>query len=189
VTDRFRSFSDLSAASEAEVDYRIEVQNAGSATVILAPHGGTIEPGTAEIARALAGERLSLYVFETLQPGAHGDFHITSHLFDEPKALSLVAEARTAVAIHGRRSGGSDTVGTGGLDAALRDSIGEALVSAGFDAAPNTRLPGEHPGNICNRTRSGAGVQLELSPELRRRLTRDQDAMQTFCDAIRAVLP
>ena len=188
MADRYHKFADLAAAMQAEVDYRIRHEDRGSPVVILAPHGGTIEPKTAEIAEAIAGTDLSFYAFEALKPGAHGDFHITSHRFDEPKALELVARSFTAVAIHGRKDDGTDAVWLGGRAAVLRDSIGAALRDAGFEATPNETLPGIHEQNICNRTGSGEGVQLELPRSLRHRLADNRGELQKFSMAVRSAI-
>ncbi|APE44339.1 replication protein [Sulfitobacter alexandrii] len=186
--DRYRNFEELAAASEEGVDYCIRSEDRGSSVVILAPHGGTIEPGTAEIAQAIAGADFSLYIFEALQAGAHGDFHITSHRFDEPKALDLVGRSDTAIAVHGRKDDGSDTIWLGGRAIGLRDAIAVSLRNAGFEAEPNKRLPGVHETNICNRTRSHEGVQLELSRSFRRRLSTESTLLDDFCTAIRNVI-
>ena len=188
MADRYPDFATLAAAHEQDRDYRITVQDRGTRVVILAPHGGTIEPETASIARAVAGDDLSFYLFEALRAGAHGDYHITSHRFDEPRALALVAGADTSIAIHGRKDDGTDTVWLGGRDETLRDAVGDALRAAGFEAALNTALPGVHPSNICNRTRSGAGVQLELPRSLRRNLAEDGRMMARFSTALRAAI-
>jgi len=187
MADRYPDFATLAAAHEQDRDYRITVQDRGTCVAILAPHGGTIEPETASIARAVAGNDLSFYLFEALRAGAHGDYHITSHRFDEPRALALVAGADTSIAIHGRKDDGTDTVWLGGRDETLRDAVGDALRAAGFGAALNTALPGVHPSNICNRTRSGAGVQLELPRSLRRNLAEDGRMIARFITALRAV--
>lgn len=188
MADRYPDFATLAAAHEQDRDYRITVQDRGTRVVILAPHGGTIEPETASIARAVAGGDLSFYLFEALHAGAHGDYHITSHRFDEPRALALVAGADTSIAIHGRKDDGTDTVWLGGRDETLRDAVGDALRAAGFGAALNTALPGVHPSNICNRSRSGAGVQLELPRSLRRNLAEDGRMMARFSTALRAAI-
>ena len=188
MADRYPDFATLAAAHEQDRDYRITVQDRGTRVAILAPHGGTIEPETASIARAVAGDDLSFYLFEALHAGAHGDYHITSHRFDEPRALALVAGADTSIAIHGRKDDGTDTVWLGGRDETLRDAVGDALRAAGFEAALNTALPGVHPSNICNRTRSGAGVQLELPRSLRRNLAEDGAMMARFSTALRAAI-
>ncbi|WP_323790210.1 poly-gamma-glutamate hydrolase family protein [Thalassovita sp.] len=158
MADRYPDFATLAAAHEAEKDYQITVKDRGTPVVILAPHGGTIEPETAQIAQAVAADDLSFYLFEALRPGAHGDFHITSHRFDEPNALALVARSVTSVAVHG------------------------------FAAELNTALPGVHPTNICNRTLSGAGVQLELSRSLRHALSEDTAMMDRFSAALRKAI-
>ena len=188
MADRYPDFATLAAAHEQDRDYRITVQDRGTCVAILAPHGGTIEPETASIARAVAGNDLSFYLFEALRAGAHGDYHITSHRFDEPRALALVAGADTSIAIHGRKDDGTDTVWLGGRDEILRHAVGDALRAAGFASALNTALPGVHPSNICNRTRSGAGVQLELPRSLRRNLAEDGAMMARFSTALRAAI-
>ena len=89
MTDRFQNYADLSAEMLRDDDYQIRAEDRSSAVVIIAPHGGTIEPETSLIAEAIAGRDHSYYLFEALKAGAHGDFHITSHRFDEPQALEL----------------------------------------------------------------------------------------------------
>ncbi|MFX0547563.1 poly-gamma-glutamate hydrolase family protein [Roseovarius sp. S1116L3] len=188
MADRYDSFEDLAADMQPEVDYRVRSEDRGSFAVILAPHGGTIEPETARIAEAIAGSEFSFYAFEALKAGAHGDFHITSHRFDEPQALYLVGKSQIAVAIHGRKDNGADTVWLGGLATDLRDEIGVSLREADFRAEPNTELPGVHETNICNRTRAGKGVQLELPMSLRRSLVAERNALDAFCLAVRKVI-
>jgi phage replication-related protein YjqB (UPF0714/DUF867 family) len=151
---------------------------------MIAPHGGRIEPGTSEIAATIAGDTQSFYAFEALRPG----LHITSARFDEPQALALVGEAQKVVAIHGRADNGDPlTVGVGGLDMALRDEIVAALRAVGFAAAIVTqgRLAGRDLANICNRSATGAGVQLELPRTLRTQLTTEPIRLGAFCDAVR----
>ncbi|MFX0542533.1 poly-gamma-glutamate hydrolase family protein [Roseovarius sp. S4756] len=49
-------------------------------------------------------------------------------------------------------------------------------------------LPAVHETSICNRTRAGNGVQLELPMSLRRRLAADQNVLGAFCLAVRKVI-
>ena len=190
MVDRYLSFNDLAANARRDIDYRIVVKDRGTPVLILAPHGGWIEPETSEIAMAIAGKGLSFYAFEALKKGPHGDFHITSNRFDEPNAIDLVGRSWTAVAIHGRGNDGSEAVWLGGRATVLRDTIGASLCDAGFEAAPNERLPGLERSNICNRTLSGEGVQLELPRSLRCRLALEADFLHAFCIAIRnSILP
>lgn len=124
MADRYRTFKDLSAIEQFGVDYLIRAKDRGSLSVNLAPHGGWVEPDTSEIAESIAGMDLSFHAFDALRAGAHGDFHITSHRFDEPKALDLVSRSRIAVAIDGRRNDSNEAVWLGGRASALRNSIG-----------------------------------------------------------------
>ena len=188
MADRFDSFAALEAGTRRGADWDLRAVDRESDVAVIAPHGGTIEPATAEIAEAIAGEDLSFYAFEALRAGAHGDYHITSHRFDEPEALALVGRARSTVALHGRKDDGTETVWLGGRDTALRDAVGEALRGAGFAAEVMGDLPGVHETNICNRTRTGGGVQLELPIVLRRALLDDPQRMAAFAGAVRRAI-
>jgi len=188
MADRYKSYTDLAAENRRGVDYDVRSENRGSAVIIIAPHGGTTEPETSALAEAIAGNDLSFYAFEAFKKGAHSDFHITSHRFDEPVGLDIVGKSTTAVAIHGRKDDGTDTVWLGGRNEVLRDAIGAALRDAGFGAELNTTLPGVHEANICNRTISGEGVQLELSRSLRKDLAMDAKLLATFSEAVRRAI-
>lgn len=190
--DKYSNFAELAANERSGVDYRIRVENRGTPVVIIAPHGGRIEPGTMEIAATIAGGTLSFYAFEALRTaGKRGSLHITSARFDEPQALALVGGAQKAVAIHGRADDGDPlTVGVGGLDAALREEIVAALAAAGFETVVVTQgnLAGRDAANICNRGVTRAGVQLELSRTLRTQLTTEPVRLGAFCDAVRGAV-
>ena len=185
MADRYRNFAKLAEKQRLGVDYAIRIEDRGTPLVILAPHGGWIERGTSEIGEAIAGADMSFYAFEALKKGAHGDFHITSHRFDEPTAIELVGKSHIAVAIHGRGNGKNDAIWIGGRAIALGNVIGASLRDVGFAAGPNKRLPGRHPSNICNRTLLGEGVQLELSRSLRQKLVGEAGLLSTFCEAVR----
>ena len=47
MADRYDTFEDLAADLQEGVDYRIRSSDRGTSVVLLAPHGGTIEPETA----------------------------------------------------------------------------------------------------------------------------------------------
>jgi phage replication-related protein YjqB (UPF0714/DUF867 family) len=188
VADRYPNFAALNAEEERGLHFQVWLEDRGTPIVVLAPHGGWIEPGTSEIAKAIAGDDLSIYSFESLVPGRpHSDLHITSTRFDEPEGLALARAAETAVAIHGRaNSGDLKTIGLGGRDLAFRDAIARALRAAGFSVAiAPPDMAARDPSNICNRGTSGAGVQLELPLSLRRRLVGNPTRLRSFCDAVR----
>lgn len=166
--DKYRNFAEL-AAAEDPGSYRIVAVNRGSAQVLLAPHGGGIEPGTSEIALAIAGDDVSLYLFEGRKAAGNRDLHITSTNFDEPQGRQLVAASQVAVAVHGEASDAGAIVYLGGRDAGLIATLQQHLEQDGFDVRKHASaaLQGTHSENICNRGQSGAGVQLELSKALR----------------------
>lgn len=171
MADRYRSFRELADSESEDVDFRILLRRRDSHTAIVAPHGGAIEPGTSEIACAVAGDDLSFYAFEGLKPCHNGDLHITSPHFDEPRCLKLIASAEQVVTVHGK-AGDEKIICLGGLDAAGRDRIRRILTACGFEVRDHSTpgLQGREPLNICNRGRSGAGVQLEIAHGLRETL-------------------
>lgn len=141
-----------------------EVQ--GSPLLIMAPHGGGIEPGTTEISWALAGDSYSFYSFAGLKDRGNQGFHLKSTLFDEPRGVALAKKSRACVSLHGCREK-EDLVYLGGLNLTLLAAIGSQLVSRGFKVkeAPES-LAARSPQNICNLCRE-RGVQLEISYGLR----------------------
>lgn len=165
----FRSFADLAAAYDEGADYRItRVPRSGSIVGIVAPHGGRIEVDTSEIATAIAGANFSLYALEGIRStGNYAALHLTSHYFDEPGCLELLATCDKVVAIHGCKVDG-EVVLVGGLDNELAAAVGAAMTKAGLECyLDGHEFPGTHPNNICNRGRRGIGVQLELSAAFR----------------------
>ena len=189
--DKYSKFSDLEKSEKKGVDYGIDAVDRHSEAAIFAPHGGYIEPGTSQIATAIAGDSLSLYRFEGLKPGhLHGDLHITSHQFDEPTARQMAAKSDVVVAIHGRVDGKDpSTVWMGGLDGILRAEIERELSRAGFSATSEGHdLPARHPDNICNGGGSKAGVQLEIPRTLRDTLQKNPALLGAFSGAVRAAI-
>lgn len=173
--DLYANFAQLAAAEHEGQDYRIEVYLRPSPVAILAPHGGGIEPGTAELATALAGDRHALYVFDGCKSGGSNQLHITSTRFDEPRCLDLLAQVKFAVAVHGC-AGQRPAMYTGGRDTLLQRRVLRQLALAGFPVAPDgPARAGLHPHNLCNRGRHARGLQLELTEGLRRALFRSLD--------------
>jgi phage replication-related protein YjqB (UPF0714/DUF867 family) len=181
-----RSYEDLAQRYSEGVDYAVHVRPPGRSRVaVLAPHGGRIEGGTSEVARLIAGEDHGLYLFEGLR--SSGDnfdcLHLASHCFDEPRGLELISGCDTVIAVHGYVSPGPDVL-LGGLNERLKWQIAQALAAAGLSfLTEGHRFPGRDPRNVCNRGRTGAGVQLELSDRLRK--ARDRSGL---VGAVRGVL-
>jgi len=166
-TDTYRKFAEL-AAAEPSSSYRITTSLRPSSIAVLAPHGGGIEPGTSELARAIAGQEFSLYCFEGLKSDENEALHITSTRFDEPQCLAIVAASTVVLALHGSAEQ-EEIVHVGGRDARLAKRLISALKNAGFKAEQDNiaEHQGQFAANICNRGRSGRGCQLEISKALR----------------------
>ena len=183
MADRYANFAELSAHEVEGTEYMIESQNRGRGFVIVGIHGGRIEPVTAEIVRAIAGEDLSYYVFS----GHRAELHITSTHFDEPQCLQLVEQSVTVITIHGKE-GAEKFVMLGGLDRDLVVRAGDALADVGFELVhASSNVPGDEIENICNKGTSGKGLQIEVSRGLRDLLYRDTTRMHAFADAVRGV--
>jgi phage replication-related protein YjqB (UPF0714/DUF867 family) len=167
--DVYRNFAELSKKEREGIDFCISaVKRDGSNTTIVAPHGGAIEPGTSEIAQAVASNDVSLAIFEGIKPTNNNRLHITSTHFDEPRCVALVQESDTVVAIHGE--GSSElAVFLGGRDNDLGAQLKAVLERHGYAVKTNENpeLQGLASTNICNRGRQSAGVQLEISSGLR----------------------
>ena len=150
------------------VDYEIEINQRNSSVVVLAIHGGAIEPGTDVLARAVAGESFSFYAFRSLDPTKGRLHHVTSHRFDEPQCLALVKRSRIALSIHGH-DGAPPWVFPGGRNAAFRKVVMDALITKEVPVRFSPRLMGLHPRNVVNLPEA-AGVQIEFTWGLRSEL-------------------
>jgi len=164
--DIYNNFRLLADHETLDVDYSIRVSDRNGAVVIIAPHGGGIEPGTSELAEAIAGSNFSYYGFEGWKRTGNAVLHITSTRFDEPRGLALIGKSQTTIAIHGENSKESK-VFLGGLDTETLGRLRACLEESGFHVEAHPDLQGTAPGNICNRAMDGRGVQLELSKGLR----------------------
>jgi phage replication-related protein YjqB (UPF0714/DUF867 family) len=168
----------------------IEVRNhATSNVVIMAIHGGEIEPCTDLIANDLAGTDYNFYTFRGTGTDSFRKFHVPSGNFDEPACLELVGRCDLVVSVHGLIRDG-EIIEVGGLDAMLGGRIIRALMAEGFEAihATTPHCMGKSPSNICNRGRTGRGVQLEIQRGLRDRLKNDQPLRSRFTQAIQDAL-
>lgn len=189
MSDSYGSFAELAMGEEEGRDWVRLYRDRGSRLLVMAPHGGWIEPYTTELAQAIAGEDFSFYTFQGVKDRGNRHLHLTSHRFDEPQALAAAAEADHVVAIHGERSGGDAFVMVGGGDDFLTSAMASAVAGAGFSVIePRPGLGGKNPRNICNRGRLGGGVQLELSEGLRSQLRENAEDQARFVGALRKVL-
>jgi phage replication-related protein YjqB (UPF0714/DUF867 family) len=181
--DKYASFRDLEAGEEKGKDYDFDSRPCeGASVVVIAPHGGTIEPLTDKIADAIAGNEFSFYQFRALKPSS--GLHIKSHLFDEQTCVQLVGAHPRVISIHGWGEEGA-RVCVGGLDIELTDALMKVLVAKGIEVEKaKGALGGTDPMNIANRGKSGRGVQFELTMSFRK----NPALVQQFTDAVRSVL-
>ncbi|NLI32439.1 MAG: poly-gamma-glutamate hydrolase family protein [Deltaproteobacteria bacterium] len=162
----YSSFAELRKHEEEGRDYGVHFINMDCSVLIMAPHGGGIEPGTSEIAFAVAHPDYSCYNFEGLKRSGNWILHVTSNKYDEPVALSAVREAAVILTLHGC-AGETPVAFMGGLDVLFKHIIAGKLAERGFHTGEHKDFLGKNPRNICNRGPSGCGAQMELTHGLR----------------------
>jgi len=168
-TDRYTCYAELRQNQKEGLDYRIVSRTGRSRILVMAPHGGNIEPGCSEIADAVAAKEHSFYTLEGLKPRGNWDLHIASTRFDEPVCLNTLKHSWTALAIHGCRDA-KDTIYLGGLHELLRDKVNKFLLDNGFETGVRCGIQGRNRWNVCNRSAGGMGVQIEIPFGLRCRM-------------------
>lgn len=178
---------------EPEGSFREEVRRGSSNAVVLAIHGGNLQPGTTELARAVAGDTHSFYSFISLKDEADQSLFVHSHEFGEPQALEFVRDAEVVLSIHGCR-GEEAFLRVGGLDESLRERIQAACHDSGF-VLDETEPRGIDPRNICNLGLQRKGVQVEVSRGLRDQIfnpggtVRDTETFERLVDVLQQGLP
>ena len=192
-SDKYTNFKHLSAHEREGHDFSIEHKRHNDNVAVLAVHGGNTEPGTTEVAKAIAGKEYNYYSMVSHKPLDNGDLHITSTSFDEPRAVKLVQNSLNVLSIHGSKDV-DKTVYLGGLDKEGKARLQKHLESHGFDVKEhdNPALSGGGSTNIVNRGLLGEGVQLELSRGLREQLFHDglttrAEPTQKFHDLVHAI--
>jgi phage replication-related protein YjqB (UPF0714/DUF867 family) len=193
----YQNFSHLARHALAGKDFIIEMRQGSSGFGIMAPHGGRIEPGTAAVADAIAGQDHAYYAFKGIRPSGNRRLHIASSRFDEPGALILARRCHTVVTIHGCRQA-APMVYVGGRNDALKKQVGFHLMRMNIPVSPAVPKPfkGIHRMNLCNLGWNGEGVQLEISSGLREQLTGQAKRrspcpnapLPLFADAVRQAL-
>lgn len=189
MTSSYRGFQELKEKEVEGRDFRVRAYFRDSSVLVMAPHGGKIEPGTTEIAEAIAGKDHSFYSFEGLKTEGNNVFHIESHLYDEPRALQAADKAEIVITVHGQIDQDDEFVMVGGLHTPLCLKTKHHLEASGFHTRPPTKgLSGTDPMNICNRGISRRGVQLEMSRKIRDSLRTNPDRLRVFSDAVQRAI-
>jgi phage replication-related protein YjqB (UPF0714/DUF867 family) len=172
--------TDCEAEQQGEFVERLTDDGAQTVLIVIAPHGGRIEPHTDEQARQVAGHFLPDRVSTWLCRG-YGDhsqaWHTTSDDLDGagfPLLAEVLARRFThAVSFHGFTP--PDVLVGGAAPKAFRQEIADAISAATQGSGLVVRvatatdpLGGHNAANVVNRlAREGDGVQIEQSPRAR----------------------
>ncbi|MCX7822899.1 MAG: poly-gamma-glutamate hydrolase family protein [Syntrophobacterales bacterium] len=172
-----------------DIDFRIVWRRGILPLLIIAPHGGLIEPGTSLIADALAGNKYWFYAFEGIMPSGNMRLHVSSNLFDEDRFLEISSRVLWTLSVHGFASM-DETTFIGGRDEVGCEEIGEILREFGFDAVTTCPrgIKGTNPNNIVNRNRSRTGVQLEIGRGMRNHVIEGSEAGRRFIESLKQAI-
>ncbi len=168
LAQRSSSFKELSSLKKEGQDFEIKLRTGTSDSLVMAIHGGTIEPGTTELADATAGEKHSYYSFTGLVDD-YVSLHLTSTEFDEPRLLVLTQQAQNCLGLHGLKDDQIDFC-IGGANVEKRKSYFK-LLSQKFPKWRTCELCcppnlGTSTKNIVNKCKL-SGVQIEMGSTLR----------------------
>jgi phage replication-related protein YjqB (UPF0714/DUF867 family) len=173
----------LKAGHRRDRDFEVVIGNRENirTCLVVAPHGGKIEPLTSEIARAVADVSVrAFYLFVgLLRRNNWGALHIASTSFDEPDFEALVADTELVVSFHGAQGdrdrgrniyvGGRHEEGRALMIEALNPALHRFGIAAVDAATANGKqsIAGLDRRNLTNRGRTGRGIQLEFSDRAR----------------------
>jgi len=189
MTSPYKNFEELAQREVEGKGFQIRHHTRDERVLIMAPHGGKIEPATSMIAEAIAGENYSYYNFEGIKEEGNGVLHIESHLFDEPRGLQAAQKADIVITVHGQLDHKEGFIMVGGLHVDLRSEVRRRLEAAGFQTrTPPEGLQGIDPENICNRGKLKGGVQLEVSRKERDLLKTDKERLERLASAVRKAI-
>lgn len=174
---KYKDFEELTSVEIEKEDYTIHTKRSDSGVLLMAIHGGGIEPGTTEIIKYLAEENnYSYYSFNGIKKKDNQNMHITSTNYDESQALKEVANSSITLSFHGYSEHEKKHTYIGGLDKELAKNIKIKLKEAGFSASDAPKeFDGKNRNNIVNKNKQKKGVQLELSTAQRKAFFQNND--------------
>jgi phage replication-related protein YjqB (UPF0714/DUF867 family) len=173
------------ARAEGELVERLDDDGVQAQLIVIAPHGGDIEPSTDQqaerVADRLAARSVSSWRCKGWKPGggAFDRWHITSTDLNEacfPRLARVMSRGFThAVAFHGFERPEVLIGGTATTPPSLKDDLREAIDAATGPgivvrvATPDDHFGGDSPRNIVNRLTAGGtgGIQIEQSLQAR----------------------
>jgi len=196
-TQAIRSdISDEQAEQAGEFVERLDDDDASSRFIVMAPHGGAIEPFTAEQAERvhhqLESRRVSSWRCKGVKggggaQGAHERWHITSTDIDERSfpLLRRIADRLFAHAVSFHGLDGTEILiggaAPGKFKLDLKSAIDGAIAGSGISvriAQPGDKFNGDDPRNIVNRLCPAHGIQVEQPSRAR------HDFGQAIADAV-----
>ena len=179
IAQKSSSFKELSLQKKEGQDFEIKLRTGTSDSLVMAIHGGTIEPGTSELADATAGEKHSYYSFSGLVDD-YLSLHLTSTEFDEPRLLVLTQQAKNCLGLHGLKDDQVDFC-IGGANSEKRKTYYKMLSqkfpkwrTCELCCPPNL---GTSLNNIVNKCQF-SGVQIEMGSSLRLELKQNPAFMK-----------
>lgn len=192
--DHYRNYVELSAANVEGRDFLIIENDTPSDILIMAFHGGLIEPGTSELASAIAGNEFDYYGFIGFKNSEHheeshtsADLHLTSARFDEPRLMKKTETASLCIGIHGFGGeeadfcvGGANTEERKRLVKTLSEKL-PAFRSCELCCPPFNGTSKKNPVNKCRE----GGIQVEMSPNVRRLILSDETFRSSLSQVFR----
>jgi phage replication-related protein YjqB (UPF0714/DUF867 family) len=195
--DLFRNYAELSQTYREGVDFEIVSRDfprgSRERPFVFAIHGGAIEPGTTELANAVAGKDAAFYSFvgKTTESRPKAEMlHLTATHFDEPRLEAMLPRANRCLSLHGFGGVESDFC-VGGADVKAR----RALVVELRKRFPDWRACeiccppylGVAKKNVANRCGKPArpGVQIEMSPTVRKEIVEDSAFRERLAEVLR----
>src|SRR5690625_1019346 len=171
------SFEKLESEEVENEDYTINSKDTGSDTLLIAIHGGGLEPGTTELVEYIAKENnYSYYTFNGIKKSGNRKMHITSTDYDEPLALELVNKSSITLSFHGYDESNKKHTYVGGLDKVLVKKVIDQLNEANFSASiAEDKLKGSKKDNIVKQNKKNKGVHRELSTAQREGFVKNND--------------
>lgn len=161
---KYSSYTELSREEKPNIDFKAAYRSGVKTFLITAPHGGNIEPGSTEIADAIASDRFGFYAFNGLKRDS-SVLYLPSTSFDEPELLRVTKNYGTTISVHIIDS--SDRlVYIGGRFRQLSSAISQALTDKGYPVKPLPEASAAYNmSNFINKTAVG-GVQIEITTAL-----------------------
>jgi len=197
---KYSSYAQMARSEKRDIDFKVVYRHGSKSFLIAAPHGGGIEPGSSELADAIAGDTYGFYSFYGLKKDPSA-LYLPSTGFDEPELMRVTKNYSATISVH-VIEGSDSLIYIGGSNRQLADAIAGALGAKGYLVkVPPTFSSAFSSSNFINRSVPG-GVQIEItsalvggmfrgpvsSERIRTDKTRRTAEFSRFVDAVRLVL-